>query len=288
MSDFLDAVFSAPAEKPKEAAPAAAPPPSEAAASPAPAPAARPGALEAKLQMLEAELLKEKERAMASEIRLKETQAAQSTVEQTLQNLYEKTAKERTDQELRVIREKASARVDALEGRLDEFQRGILELLKQSNDNRRQEHKEVQEAGHEGLERRLASFERHVTDLLEGFWDKKEQVYQEALNRALNALRSEVVDNERVQAQNASMLREEVRMMRTQIQQAAEMSQTMMQQKFQQLEEKLLAAGKVTAAARLVIHAVDRMDPLLVEKPVLEELQQLREALANTFLKSNP
>ncbi|MEK6542887.1 MAG: hypothetical protein AABZ44_00400 [Elusimicrobiota bacterium] len=116
--------------------PTAAPPPAAKEPPRATPPPAAPvpvqdSSISERLAQLEKQLSAERERALTYEIKFKEMHNAQSAVEEMFEKLWSKANKQRTDEDLRTIREKSLARVETVEARLDEFQKGVLELLKE-------------------------------------------------------------------------------------------------------------------------------------------------------------
>lgn len=89
------------------------------------------GSLEARLATLETELAKEKEKALTYGLRLKEMENARGAVEEMFEKMWAKASKERLEEEMRMIRERALGRVEALEKRLDDFQKAFLDIVKE-------------------------------------------------------------------------------------------------------------------------------------------------------------
>lgn len=112
------------------------------------APAA--SSLEARLAELERQLTAEHEQVLSYEIRFQEMKNAQSSVEEMFQKMWAKASKEKLEEELRVVREKSMARSEVLEKRLDEFQKGLLDMVNSLGSRSSQIKEEVRKelAGH--------------------------------------------------------------------------------------------------------------------------------------------
>ena len=144
---FFSEVFKA--AKEQAVAPPVATPSEQSAPAPAsgkkepPPPPVEAGVIE-RLAGLERQLAAERERALSYEIKFQEMKNAQSSVEEMSEKMWAKAGKNKLEEDLRVVREKATARTETLEKRLDEFQKGLLEMVKDFSNRSSQIKEEIQ------------------------------------------------------------------------------------------------------------------------------------------------
>ncbi|MFC1522739.1 hypothetical protein ACFL6Y_10045 [Elusimicrobiota bacterium] len=145
-----------------------------------------------KLKTLEKELLGEKEKALAAEIRLKEMQNAQVAVEDALKQISDRLAREKAQEELL----KAQARVAKLEEKLEESHQGILGLVQQLGQKEDRAEKAALElkTQHEHLRKEFDETGQRLTGLISQLSQKESAAEQEtqALKSRLKRIDGEV------------------------------------------------------------------------------------------------
>lgn len=231
--------------------------------------------LSARLNELERELSKERERALTYEIKFKEMQNAQSAVEEMFEKMWAKASKERADEEMRLIREKSLSRVETVEKRLDEFQKGVLDLLKDLSTR----------SGRDDSATR-AAFERRFDELRQTMFPSLEAAFRRRLDQEWEAFR------QREQALLAEMREKN----ESQWQQVKDRGEQVLAQALHEIhsQRERLAEMARSAASRAIAANEERhegrhqviLDQLRAEKAGLEEKLAALNARVDGFQKA--
>lgn len=167
--------------------------------------------MRARMEIIERELIKERERAAASENIMKQQEALRSDVEAHLNRIGAQLIQEKSVQELSEDRSEQKGRVESLEKRLDDMHGTWAQLLKdafqRSEDGRAQLTPEIR-----AFTEAMGALREDVRSLGAGFKRlEDEAASQRALAREVEGLRQEVPLAARRREEEEKALRDELR-----------------------------------------------------------------------------